>query len=98
MSGFGALDFMNKTISNNRKLIKKYSAFVGLKERNKALEGKVARFSEGSSEADVNRLLQKIKDEDRKATRIKIVKSLLALVLICALLALFIAGVVSKGS
>ena len=47
--GFGALDFMNKTLKNNRGLIKKINVFERIKPYHSALKNKEIKFENKST-------------------------------------------------
>jgi len=93
MSGFGALDFMNKTLKNNRGLIKKINVFDRMKLYNSALKNKNVSFEKTSSKESIERLRNQTLAENRKDMFIGVLKLIGVLLLLFVVLGLLIAGV-----
>jgi len=93
MSGFGALDFMNKTLKNNRGLIKKINVFDRMKPYNSALKNTNVSFKKTSSKESLEKLRAQMLADNRKETLIGILKLIGVLLLLFVVLGLLIGGV-----
>jgi len=91
--GFGALDSMNKSIKNNRGLVRKVSAFERMKSYSSALKGKRAVFTDKKlSKDELLKLRLKTIKEDRIHTLLKILKLVFVLTVLTTLLFILISG------
>ncbi len=93
MSGFGALDFMNKTLKNNRGLVKKINVFDRMKLYNSALRNTNFSFKKTSSKESLNRFRTQALAENRRQTMIGILKLIGVLLMFFVVLSLLIGGV-----
>ncbi len=92
MSGFGALDFMNKTLKNNRGLVKKINVFDRMKLYNSALKNTSVAFKKTSSKEEIERIRDQTIAENRKDILIGIAKLIGVLLLLFIVLGLLIGG------
>jgi len=90
MSGFGALDFMNKTLKNNRGLIKKINVFERIKPYNSALKDTKLDFKNNSSDEAILRLREQTIADNKRNTLIQILKLVVVLLLLFAVIAILI--------
>ncbi len=98
MSGFGALDFMNKTLKNNRGLIKKINVFDRMKLYNSALRNTNVSFKKTSSKESLEKFRAQTLADNKKDTFIKIFKLIGVLMLLFVGLGILIGGVfLGKG-
>ncbi len=94
MSGFGALDFMNKTLKNNRGLVKKINVFGRMKLYNSALMNLKIKYKKASTQEAVERLRLQTLAESRRNTLIQIMKLIGVLLLIFTIIGVLIGGVI----
>ncbi len=94
MSGFGALDFMNKTLKNNRGLVKKINVFGRIKLYNSALMNLKIKYKKASTQEAVERLRLQTLAESRRNTLIQIMKLIGVLLLIFTIIGMLIGGVI----
>lgn len=94
MGGFGALDFMNKTLKNNRGLVKKINVFERVKPYNSVLKGKRVKFDAETTPEKLQEIRAETRAANRRATWIQVAKMTLVLVVIIVVLTILIGGVI----
>ncbi|MDH5368175.1 MAG: hypothetical protein OEW67_14405 [Cyclobacteriaceae bacterium] len=95
--GFGALDAMNKSLRNNRGLVKKVSAFERMKGYSSALKGKKIELTEKKlTPEELKKLRLKTIKEDRIHTLKRIVQMIVIFGVLVFLLTLLISGPLNK--
>ncbi|MCB0494586.1 MAG: hypothetical protein KDC79_00495 [Cyclobacteriaceae bacterium] len=95
--GFGALDTMNKTLKNNRALLKKINVFERVKNYNSSLKGrKVSIPNKKASEEQLQEIKVRTLREDKRQTMKQVTKIAVVFLVIIALLALIITGVLNR--
>lgn len=95
--GFGALDTMNKTLKNNRALLKKINVFERVKNYNSSLKGrKIDIPNKKLSEGELEEIRLRTLKEDRKQLMKQITKMVIVLIVIAALLILLITGLFTR--
>lgn len=93
MGGFGALDFMNKTLKNNRGLIKKINVFERIKPYNSALKNKKIAIINKSTPELLEQIRAQSLAESRMNSLIQTLKMVGVLIIIGVVLSVLIGGV-----
>lgn len=93
MSGFGALGFMNKTLKNNRGLIKKINVFERIKPYNSVLKGKKISISRTTTIERLAEIKAESIAESKKHSLIQAFKIIGVLIILIIILITLIGGV-----
>ena len=98
MSGFGALDFMNKTLKQNRGLIKKVNVFDRIKPYSSALKNKSIKIDGTSTPQGLEQIKAQTLADNNRHSLIQILKLIGVLLVIGLVLFALIGGVIiGKG-
>lgn len=95
--GFGALDTMNKTLKNNRGLVKRIKVFDKIKPYSSSLKGKRLNISSQKlSKEQLDEIRISTLKEGRKQSLKQIAKIVVVLLVIVSLLFLIISGPLNR--
>lgn len=95
--GFGALDTMNKTLKNNRGLLKKINVFERVKNYNTVLKGKHVHISSKKvSEEKLEEIRRRTLKEGQSQLLKQISKMALVFIILAAILFVFISALLNS--
>ncbi|QCK16628.1 hypothetical protein [Mangrovivirga cuniculi] len=79
MGGFGSMDAANKSMKNNRSLLKKNSTWDKIKNYNSALKNKQSKFADKKASSAQ---LSEIRERSIKENKRQIIKTVIKLILV----------------
>ena len=90
--GFGALDTMNKTLKNNRKLLSKIKVFDRIKNYNSALKNKRLRNTKTATPDQLSSIRTRAIANNRRQTIRKIIKITIGILIVMVAMYLMTIG------